>query len=61
MRAVDESYLETLKAYFPGTRYFDTNGIFQAASALIPVVSHKYLNLFNLRGCALSEEHTKAE
>jgi hypothetical protein len=55
------AYFETLKAYFPETRYVNTSGNFQVATALLPVVSQKYLNLFNLRGCALSEEHIKAE
>lgn len=54
------AYLETLKAYFPGTRYHNAAGIAPFASALLPVVSYKYLNLFNLRACALSEENIKA-
>lgn len=53
-------YFETLKTYFPKTQYHDTAGMAPLSSALLPVVTYKYLNLFNLRSCALSEENIKA-
>lgn len=53
-------YLETLKTYFPNTRYHNAEGTSPLSSALLPVITYKYLNLFNLRACALSEETIKA-
>jgi hypothetical protein len=53
-------YYETLKTYIPNTRHQNVVGIPTMSSVLQTVVSYKYLNLFNLRACALLEENIKA-
>jgi hypothetical protein len=53
-------YYETLKTYIPNTRHQNVIGIPTMSSVLQTVVSYKYLNLFNLRACALLEENIKA-
>jgi hypothetical protein len=55
------TYFETVKRYLPATVYDTASGIPPLASGLSPVVTYKYLNLFNLQACELSAESIKAE
>jgi hypothetical protein len=54
------AYFEILKQYLPAAKYDAASGIPPLASALLPVSTYKYLNLFNLHACALSAETIKA-
>ena len=54
-------YSETLKPYFPALQFDDAMAISPLASGLQPVMTYKYLNLFNLQACELSAESIKVE
>jgi hypothetical protein len=54
------TYFETVKRYLPATSYDTASVNPPLASGLMPVVTYKYLNLFNLQACELSAESIKA-
>jgi hypothetical protein len=55
------SYLEILKQYIPATSFAPVDGIPKLAPGLNQLQAVRFLNLLNLKSCALSEEYTGVE